>query len=114
MSTENQEAAVTPDPVTPASVTAQSKAGESKGRNTLRTVRGIVLSDKMTKTIVVVVNRKVRHPIYEKFVSKRTKLYVHDESGEAKAGDTVEIASTRRLSKLKNWRLVRIVQQAAR
>ena len=83
-------------------------------RRRLRTVRGIVVSDKMQKTLVVAVNRKVRHPLYEKFVSKRTKLYAHDEAGEAGIGDTMEIAPTRRLSKLKNWRLVRIVQKAAR
>ena len=95
----------------PQNPTEQSSVEQRKA---LRTVRGVVLSDKMDKTLVVAVNRKVRHPIYEKFVSKRTKLYAHDEAGEAGIGDTVEIAPTRRLSKLKNWRLVRIVQKAAR
>jgi len=88
--------------------------GAGKERSPLRTMRGIVVSDKMDKTIVIAVNRKVRHPIYEKFVSKRTKLHAHDEKSEAKIGDTVEIAKTRRTSKLKNWRLVRIIQKAAR
>ncbi|MCA8950690.1 MAG: 30S ribosomal protein S17 [Planctomycetes bacterium] len=100
MSNENQQNAAT--------------EAAPEGRHALRSVRGIVLSDKMNKTLVVAVNRKVRHPVYEKFVSKRTKLYAHDENGEAKIGDTVEIAPTRRLSKLKNWRLVRVVQKAAR
>ena len=86
----------------------------SAGRSKLRTIRGIVVSDKMKNTLVVQVDRKVRHPLYEKFVSKRTKLFVHDEVGEAKEGDTVEVARTRRISKLKNWRLVRLVQKAAR
>ena len=87
---------------------------ETTGRKHARKLRGIVISDKMDKTVIVAVNRKVRHPIYEKFVSKRTKLHAHDEKGEAKEGDTVEVAQTRRLSKTKNWRLVRIVQKAAR
>lgn len=104
MSNENPNVATSQD----------AKPAEPKKSRALRTLRGIVLSDKMQKTLVVAVNRKVRHPLYEKFVSKRTKLYAHDEIGEAKIGDTVEIAPTRPLSKLKNWRLVRIVQKAAR
>jgi small subunit ribosomal protein S17 len=58
------------------------------------------------------VDRKVRHPIYEKFVSKRTKLYAHDEKSEAGMGDVVELTQTRPLSKTKCWRLVRVVQKA--
>jgi small subunit ribosomal protein S17 len=81
-------------------------------RNQRKVVRGIVTSNKMQKTVVVQVDRKVRHPLYEKFVSRRTKLYAHDEQGEAKIGDVVEIAQTRPLSKLKRWRLVRVVQKA--
>lgn len=88
--------------------------GECEARNERRSVRGIVVSDKMNKTLVVEVHRKVRHPIYEKFVSRRTKLYAHDENGDAHEGDTVEICRTRRLSKLKNWRLVRVIQKASR
>ena len=91
-----------------------TEQAEQKTRTPLRTVRGIVMSDKMAKTLVVAVNRKVKHPLYEKFVNKRTKLYAHDEVGEAKVGDTVEIAPARRTSKLKTWRFVRIVQKAAR
>lgn len=78
-----------------------------------KVMRGTVTSNKMQKTVVVQVDRKVKHPLYEKFVSKRTKLYAHDENGEAKVGDIVEIVETRPLSKLKNWRLLRIVQQAS-
>eukprot|EP00438_Fugacium_kawagutii_P004556 Skav208801 [mRNA] locus=scaffold7553:118:384:- [translate_table: standard] len=72
------------------------------------------MSNKMDKTLVVQVNRKVRHPVYEKFVSKKTKLYAHDDQGEANIGDIVEIVQTRPLSKLKRWRLLRIVQKATR
>jgi small subunit ribosomal protein S17 len=76
-------------------------------------MRGMVMSTKMDKTIVVQVNRKVRHPLYEKFVSKRSKLYAHDEKSEAGVGDIVEITQTRPMSKLKRWRLLRIVQKAS-
>jgi len=75
-------------------------------------MRGMVTSNKMNKTLVVQVDRKVRHPLYEKFISKRTKLYAHDEKNEAKVGDIVEVCQTRPLSKLKRWRLVRVVQKA--
>ena len=89
-----------------------SGAPESAERNQRKVVRGMVVSDKMQKTIVVQVDRKVRHPVYEKFVSRRTKLHAHDENGEAGIGDTVEIMQTRPLSKLKRWRLIRVVQKA--
>ena len=81
-------------------------------RNERKVMRGTVTSNKMQKTVVVQVDRKVRHPLYEKFISKRTKLYAHDEKSEAKVGDVVEVAQTRPLSKLKCWRLLRIVQKA--
>jgi small subunit ribosomal protein S17 len=67
---------------------------------------------KVAKTLVVQVDRKVKHPTYEKFISKRTKLYAHDEMGEARIGDIVEVVQTRPLSKLKRWRLARIVLRA--
>lgn len=82
-------------------------------RNDRKVVRGQVSSNKMSKTVVVVVARKVRHPLYEKFLSRRTKLYVHDENNEAKVGDIVEVMQTRPISKLKRWRLIRVVQRAA-
>lgn len=90
----------------------QNSTSEAETRNLRKVMRGIVTSNKMQKTIVVQVDRKVRHPIYEKFVSRRTKLYAHDEQAEAQIGDTVEVMQTRPLSKLKRWRLVRIVQKA--
>lgn len=89
-----------------------SAAGSTE-RAERKVMRGTVTSNKMTKTVVVQVDRKVKHPLYEKFVSKRSKLYAHDEKGEAKVGDIVEVVQTRPLSKLKNWRLLRIVQKAA-
>jgi len=85
----------------------------STERRIRKVMRGMVMSSKMDKTLVVQVNRKVRHPIYEKFVSKRTKLYAHDDQGEARVGDIVEVTQTRPMSKLKRWRLLRIVQKAA-
>lgn len=81
-------------------------------RSQRKVMRGTVTSNKMQKTVVVQVDRKVKHPLYEKFVSRRTKLYAHDENNEAKVGDVVEVTQTRPLSKMKNWRLVRIVQKA--
>ena len=91
----------------------QSTEKDGKQRTERKVQRGIVMSTKMDKTLVVQVNRKVRHPIYEKFVSKKTKYYAHDEKGEAQVGDTVEITQTRPMSKLKRWRLLRIVQKAS-
>ena len=88
----------------------QEKAGEVRRQR--KVVRGQVTSNKMQKTLVVVVQRKVRHPLYEKFVSKTTKLYVHDENNEGRVGDIVEVMQTRPLSALKRWRLVRVVQRA--
>ena len=92
---------------------AVGQAAAGAERTERKVMRGIVTSNKMSKTVVVQVDRKVRHPLYEKFVSKRTKLYAHDEQGEAKVGDVVEVMRTRRYSKLKNWRLVRVIQKAS-
>ena len=73
---------------------------------------GIVVSNKMEKSIVVLVERKVKHPKYGKFVKKSTKFMAHDEKNEANMGDTVRIMETRPLSKNKCWRLVEIVEKA--
>ena len=73
---------------------------------------GSVTSDKMDKTITVAVERKVKHPIYGKFVKKTTKFHAHDETNEAKPGDVVRIMETRPLSKTKRWRLVEIIEKA--
>jgi len=76
--------------------------------------QGVVVSDKADKTRVVSVQRQVRHPKYEKVMRKRSKFYVHDEGNESRAGDLVEIMGTRPISKLKRWRLIRIVKAAPR
>ncbi len=81
-------------------------------RNLRKTRTGIVTSDKMDKTITVAIERKVKHPIYGKFVKKTTKFHAHDEKGECTIGDVVKIMETRPLSKTKRWRLVEIVEKA--
>lgn len=78
----------------------------------LRKIRvGVVSSNKMDKTIVVAVERKVKHPIYGKFVKKTTKFHAHDEKNECSIGDQVRIMETRPLSKTKRWRLVEVVEK---
>ena len=81
-------------------------------RKIRKTKTGVVSSNKMDKTITVAVERKVKHPIYGKFVQKTTKFMAHDEKNEAGVGDTVRIAETRPLSKNKRWRLVEIIEKA--
>ena len=78
-----------------------------------RIVTGRVLSDKMNKGITVLVERRVKHPIYGKFVRKSTKLHAHDENNECKIGDVVTIQECRPISKTKTWRLVEVVEKAA-
>ncbi len=81
-------------------------------RNLRKERVGIVTSDKMNKSITVVVERKVMHPKYGKFVKRSSKFMAHDEKGDAHVGDTVRIAETRPMSKLKRWRLVEVVERA--
>lgn len=81
-------------------------------RNLRKERVGIVTSDKMTKSITVMVERRVMHPKYGKFVKRSSKFMAHDENRDAKVGDTVKIAETRPMSKLKCWRLVEIVERA--
>ena len=73
---------------------------------------GVVVSNKMEKSIVIAVKRKVKHPIYGKFVNKTSKLMVHDEKNECNIGDVVRVMETRPLSKKKCWRLVEIIERA--
>jgi small subunit ribosomal protein S17 len=75
-------------------------------------MEGVVVSDKMDKTRTVRVTRSILHPFYGKVMTKSSKFHVHDENNQSREGDTVEIASTRPLSKLKRWRLVRVVKAA--
>lgn len=81
-------------------------------RNLRKTRIGVVSSNKMTKTITVAVERKVKHPIYGKFVKKTTKFHAHDEKNECTIGDIVKIMETRPMSKTKRWRLVEVVEKA--
>ncbi|KLV02618.1 30S ribosomal protein S17 [Photobacterium aquae] len=78
----------------------------------IRTQLGRVVSDKMDKSIVVAIERKVKHPIYGKYITRTTKLHAHDENNECGLGDTVEIRECRPLSKNKSWTLVRVVEKA--
>ena len=77
-----------------------------------RTLIGKVVSDKRTKTVTVLVERRVKHPIYDKIMIKSSKYHAHDETGEYKTGDIVEITESRPLSKTKNWVATRLVQKA--
>ena len=93
----------------------EKKSGTPKSnepRSLLRTIQGVVASDKGNKTIKVVVNYQTMHPKYGKYLKRRTVLHAHDEKNEAREGDTVEIAEARPLSKTKHHRLLRIVQKA--
>jgi small subunit ribosomal protein S17 len=78
-----------------------------------RTVTGRVISDKMDKSITVLVERKVAHPIYGKYVKRSTKLHAHDEQNECNIGDTVSIEECRPISKSKSWRLVKVLEKAS-
>jgi small subunit ribosomal protein S17 len=81
-------------------------------RNLRKTRIGVVVSDKMDKTIVVAVRNNVKHPLYNKIVKKTYKLKAHDENNECRIGDTVKVMETRPLSKDKRWRLVEIMERA--
>lgn len=81
-------------------------------RNLRKERIGKVTSNKMTKSITVAIDRKVKHPIYGKFMNKTTKFMAHDEKNEAGIGDTVRIMETRPLSKSKRWRLIEIIEKA--
>ncbi len=83
-----------------------------KTRNARKERVGVVVSNKMEKSILVAIQRQVKHPIYGKFVKKTTKLMAHDENNEAGEGDTVRIMETRPLSKRKRWRLVEVMERA--
>lgn len=85
---------------------------ETQERNFRKERVGKVVSNKMQKTITVTVDRKVKHPIYGKFVNKTSRFKAHDERNEAGIGDTVRIMETRPLSKDKRWRLVEIIEKA--
>ncbi len=85
---------------------------ETLERNNRKVREGIVVSDKMDKTIVVAIKDKTKHPLYKKTINTTKKLKAHDENNEAGIGDTVEIVETRPLSRDKRWRLSRIIEKA--
>lgn len=85
---------------------AQAARGQRKS------FEGVVVSDKMDKTRVVRVTRTVRHPFYKKVMTKSSKFHVHDEANQSRQGDLIEIVGTRPLSKLKRWRMVRVIKAA--
>ena len=81
-------------------------------RNLRKTRVGVVVSDKMDKTIVVAIKDNVRHPLYKKIIKRTYKLKAHDEENTCKIGDTVEVMETRPLSKDKRWRLINVIERA--
>jgi small subunit ribosomal protein S17 len=84
----------------------------SEQQETNRVLQGRVISDKMDKTVTVLVERKVKHPLYGKFIRRSTKVHAHDETNECGVGDTVMVEQCRPLSKSKTWRLVKVVNKA--
>ena len=85
----------------------------NKAEKAQRTIEGRVVSNKMQKTVTVLLERQVQHPLYGKIVRRSTKVHSHDENGECKEGDVVRIVETRPLSKTKNWRVVQVLTRAA-
>ena len=81
-------------------------------RGIRKTRQGVVVSDKMDKTIVVAVRTRVKHPLYGKIMNRTTKLKAHDENNECGIGDVVEVMETRKLSKDKHWRLTQVIEKA--
>ena len=91
---------------------AEAQAAEVKAESRARTVTGRVVSDKMDKTITVLVERRVKHEMYGKYMTRSSKLHAHDEKNECTVGDLVTVYETRPLSKTKTWALLRIDERA--
>ena len=107
------EVEATPEAEAPAAPAPEAEEEQPEAGRTNRKERiGVVVSDKMDKSIVVGIQRQIKHPIYGKFIKKTTKLMAHDEENDAGEGDTVRIMETRPLSKRKRWRLVEILERA--
>jgi len=85
----------------------------SENANPLRTVEGRVVSNKMNKTVTILVERQVKHPLYGKYIRRSTKLHAHDEANACNEGDVVRVTECRPMSKTKNWRVVEIVSKSA-
>jgi small subunit ribosomal protein S17 len=98
--------------VTPAADAAAAAPAEPRAKNT-RTLIGKVVSDKRSKTVTVLIERRTKHELYGKIVAKSSKYHAHDEAGEYKNGDVVEIAESRPISKTKSWVVTRLVQKGA-
>ena len=92
--------------------TNATNASEAKARHTRKTRLGVVVSDKMQKTVIVENVRQVAHPLYKKYFKKTTKFVAHNDNDNAKVGDTVRIMETRPLSKTKRWRVVEVLERA--
>jgi small subunit ribosomal protein S17 len=90
----------------------QTQAAPAPRKAIIRTVIGRVVSDKMQKTVTVLVERRVMHPIYGKVVTRSSKYHAHDENNEAKQGDLVEIEACRKIAKTKAWRVKRLIEKA--
>jgi small subunit ribosomal protein S17 len=99
-------------PEAPAKRRPAADAPEAAPRAKRKLRVGVVVSDKMDKTVLVRIDRKVRHPLYKKTIARASKLAAHDEQNEARLGDRVRVMETRRLSKSKRWRVVEIVERA--
>ena len=106
--TEQASSAKSASPATPPAATAEKK----DGRNERKTRDGIVVSNKMDKTISVQIERRLQHPIYGKYVKKSKKLIAHDETNQCQIGDLVRIMECRPLSRRKRWRLISVLEQA--
>jgi small subunit ribosomal protein S17 len=91
---------------------AETQNAQTLTRAARKTRTGIVVSDKMEKTVVVSIERRVQHPVYGKMVRRTKRLKAHDENNDAKTGDTVRIMETRPMSKDKRWRVVEIIERA--
>ena len=91
---------------------AEIQSASTAARGARKTRTGLVVSDKMAKTVVVQIERRVPHPVYGKMVTRTKRLKAHDEQNTAKSGDTVRIMETRPMSKDKRWRVVEIVERA--
>ena len=92
--------------------TTTSSTAEDAVRNARKVREGVVVSNKMNKTIVISIVERVRHPRYSKFVQRTKKLYAHDEANDAQIGDRVRVMETRPMSKQKRWRLIEVLERA--
>jgi len=99
-----------PETAARAKASAAAEASSDRTRRKVRT--GVVVSEKMDKTVLVRIDRKVRHPLYKKTLKRSNKLAAHDENNDARVGDTVRVMETRPISKTKRWRIVEVVERA--